>query len=112
MHPKLYSALMSAFRLGIFFGLVGMCACTSPQINPSLISAPINEQPATVVVTGNEACHPSQDLPSHKAMKKVSEKATSMGDVYGLLAAERHDHAGDMRDYNALWDQCVGPAAK
>jgi hypothetical protein len=67
---------------------------------------------APAVVTGNGGCHPSQDLPAHKVMKKVPEVVTPLEDLWALLGLERKDHAGDIRDYNSLYDQCVdkGPA--
>lgn len=64
--------------------------------------------PTVVPVHENGFCHPSQDLPAHKTMKKVPEQTTLLEDLYGLLALERKDHAGDIRDYNSLYEQCVG----
>lgn len=60
-----------------------------------------------LVVSGNGSCHPSADLPSHKALKKVPEETTLLEDLWGLLLNERKDHARDVRDYNSLYDQCV-----
>jgi hypothetical protein len=112
MRPAAFAIWMRLWMVGMALGLVGLTSCASPQINPALISAPVNTPPATIVVTGNQACHPAQDLPAEKSMKKVPEKATAMEDLYALFAQERSAHAQDDRDYNALWAQCVGPAAK
>ena len=60
-----------------------------------------------VVVEGNGKCHPASDLPPHKTMKKVPEKATGLSALFDLFTTERHDHAKDVQDYNSLYDTCV-----
>ena len=65
-----------------------------------------------VAISGNGNCHPAADLPAHKVMKKVPEQATLLEDLWGLFASERKDHAADIRDYNSLYDTCVGKGTK
>lgn len=79
-------------RRFILIGLLLLAGCSTPT---------------PVVISGNGQCHPSQDLPSHKDMKKVPEANISLEDFFGLFANERKDHASDIRDYNSLFDQCV-----
>ena len=62
----------------------------------------------TVPISGNGTCLPSQDLPATKTIKKVPEADTQLEDLWALLAQERKDHATDIRDYNSLFNQCVG----
>lgn len=63
--------------------------------------------PVTALVSGNGSCHPSQDLPATKELKKIPEQDTLFEDFYGLMALERERHAADVRDYNSLYRQCV-----
>jgi hypothetical protein len=86
---------MIAYRLFLPAVLIacGLSACAAP---------------APVQIEGNGYCHPSQDLPAHKAVKLLPELDTRMDDLFGFLAAERKDHAADDRDYNSLYAQCVG----
>lgn len=84
-----YAALVS---LGLLFCLAG-CATAPPD---------------TIVVSGNGHCKPAQDLPSHKKVLPVPEVDTAAEDVWVLLATERKQHAADDRDYNSLYDTCVG----
>lgn len=60
-----------------------------------------------VPLTANGTCHPSQDLPVHKVIKKVPEQPTLFEDLYNLFLAERADHAKDVADYNSLSNECV-----
>lgn len=85
MKKLLYAVALAA--------LVSGCALSPPS--------------STVVVAGNGACHPSQDLPTKKTMKKVPEVVTPLQDLFNLFASERKDHATDVRDYNSLYEQCV-----
>lgn len=61
----------------------------------------------TVPISGNGTCHPSQDLPSHKTIKKVPETDTQLEDLWALMAQERKAHGDDVRDYNSLYSTCV-----
>lgn len=81
------------FAAAFVFTLV-LTGCAAPQV--SIPGA-----------TGNGLCHPSQDLPAHKTIKKVPEQNTLLEDLYALFASERKDHATDVRDYNSLYSQCV-----
>lgn len=60
-----------------------------------------------VPLTANGTCHPAQDLPAKKTMKKVPEQPTLFEDLYALFLAERADHAKDVADYNSLSTECV-----
>lgn len=70
------------------------------------------EAPLTVPVSGNGQCHPSQALPSHKAVAPVDESQDwSLLTMFHALVDERKNHADDDRDYNTLYGECVAPAA-
>ncbi len=74
----------------------------------AIVLAGCASAPPVSQIQGNGYCHPSQDLPAHKAVKKLPETVTGMDELFGLFAAERKDHAADDRDYNSLYSQCVG----
>lgn len=68
--------------------------------------------PETVPISGNGQCHPSQALPSHKAVAPVNEGLTwDILALFHALVDERKTHADDDRDYNTLYGECVAPAA-
>lgn len=70
-----------------------------------------HDTPAAIVVTGNGKCHPAQALPDHKTVKLVPVKDTDVLAMHDLLDDERLEHGKDVRDYNKLWDECVGKGA-
>lgn len=65
----------------------------------------------TALLSGNGTCHPSQALPSHKAVAPVDESQPwDILRVFRALVDERKSHADDDRDYNTLYRECVAPA--
>jgi len=74
----------------------------------ALLTGCVTTPPPSVLVSGNGACLPSQSLPSHKAVAAVPASDTQIDPLYDLLVDERKAHGDDVRDYNTLWDECVG----
>ncbi len=67
--------------------------------------------PSTIVVSGNGKCHPSQALPAHKVVKLIPTKDMQITPLFDTFADERKAHGDDVRDYNTLWNECVGEGA-
>lgn len=72
------------------------------------LSACATTPPPAMQITGNGGCHPSQALPSHKDVPKLPEIDTAFQAFFNLFVDERKQHGQDVRDYNTLWDECVG----
>ena len=60
-----------------------------------------------LVVSGNGSCHPSSDLPAHKAVAAIPTTPTDLLGTYDLLVTERTAHVTDDNDYNSLYTECV-----
>lgn len=75
-----------------------------------LLAGCASTPPPPIVVSGNGKCHPSQSLPAHKVVKQIEPADTPIEPLYDHLVDERKAHGTDVRDYNQLYDECVGSA--